>query len=612
MKFMKLGTRPDTFYTTEAIRSVSSEVSTDIKIKVHNTSYLLHKFPLLSKCARLRTLCSECKDSPDGRVIELADIPGGAEAFEICTKFCYGITITLSALNFVPVRCAAGYLQMTDDLDKGNLIGKLEVFFKSCILRRWKDSLLTLQGTAQYPAICEELGITSRCIDAIASMIVAHPSMDDWSRYNKGWWAEDMSELWIDHFWRLMLAVKSAGTLSGTIIGEALQVYASRWLPNMSREANHEMPKYGSSESLREITNKHRLLLEKLVSLLPSEKGAVPCSFLFRLLKAANVLNASAASKMELARRAGVQLEEATVSDLLIPSLSYVDETLYDVEVVMTILEEFMLQGQSPPTSPPRGKFGIERRRSRSAENIEFEAGHENSRRSSSASHSSKLRVAKLIDCYLQEISRDVNLPMEKVIAIAEAVPDFARHDHDDLYKVIDIYLRAHPDLDKNARKKLCRILNCRKLSVEACMHAAQNERLPLRVVVQVLFFEQARAAISGGQVHELPNNIKALLASTAELDDDKEAARHRHTGTATTLEDDWSISGLKYPASRLETLKMKLEEVDNDINDDFIRRNGLLRSSSSRFKALCSIPNKPKKVFSKLWSMNRSVRERH
>ena len=333
---------------------------------------------------------------------------------------------------------------MSDDLDRGNLIGKLEVFFKSCILRRWKDALVTLQGTRAYAPLCEGLGITSRCIDALASKIIAHPSRDDWCRYNKGWWAEAISELGIDHYWRIMLAVKSAGTVSSKVIGEALQVYACRFLPNMSRDGqqSNEMPEYPYSESLREITMKHRLLLEKLVSLLPSEKGAVPCSFLLRLLKVANILNASASSKLELARRVGLQLEEATVSDLLIPSLSYVDETLYDVDVVMTILEEFMLQGQSPPTSPPRGKFGYERRRSRSAENVELE-GHDNSRKSSSASHSSKLRVAKLIDCYLQEIARDANLPMEKLIALAEAVPDFARPDHDDLYKVIDIYLRV-------------------------------------------------------------------------------------------------------------------------------------------------------------------------
>lgn len=42
--------------------------------------------------------------------------------------------------------------------------------------------------------------------------------------------------------------------------------------------------------------------------------------------------------------------------------------------------------------------------------------------------------------------------------------------------------------------------MNCQKLSLEASIHAAQNERLPLRVIVQVLFFEQLRlrTSISG------------------------------------------------------------------------------------------------------------------
>lgn len=114
---------------------------------------------------------------------------------------------------------------------------------------------------------------------------------------------------------------------------------------------------------------------------------------------------------------------------------------VYDVDIVMTIIEHFMLQWQSPPTSPPRSRIGFERRRSRSAENIDFEL--QESRRSSSASHSSKLKVAKLVDRYLQEVARDVNLPLSKFTSMAESVPEFARLDHDDLYKAIDIYLKV-------------------------------------------------------------------------------------------------------------------------------------------------------------------------
>ncbi|KAL7171585.1 hypothetical protein ACSBR2_036273 [Camellia fascicularis] len=628
MKFMKLGSRPDTFYTTEAVRSVSSEVSSDLIVQVKGSRYLLHKFPLLSKCLRLQRLCSESPDSQHHQIVQLPDFPGGIEAFELCAKFCYGITITLSAYNIVSARCAAEYLQMTEDVEKGNLVYKLEVFFNSCILHGWKDSIATLQSTKAFPSWSEELGITSRCIEAIASKVLAHPSKvnlshshsrrgrDDAScnggesqRHSKlmtkGWWAEDVAELGIDLYWRAIIAIKSGGKIPSNLVGDALRIYASRWLPNISKGYKQVVDSDPDSDTVGfgDMTSKHRLLLESIISLLPPERGAVSCSFLLKLLKAANILNASSSSKMELARRVGIQLEEAKVADLLIPSLSRTIDTVYDVDIVMTILEQFMLQGQSPPTSPPRTKDGFERRRrSRSAEHVDYE--FQESRRSSSASHSSKLKVAKLVDGYLQEIARDANLPLSKFIGLAEALPDFARIDHDDLYRAIDIYLKAHPDLNKSERKRLCRILDCKKLSMEACMHAAQNEMLPLRVVVQVLFFEQARVAMAGGQMTELPSNIKALLAAN---DDSRRPTASLSTNATAQAEDQWSISGLKSPKSKLSTLRMKLAE-DDDLEENYSDGIG----KQSKVKALCSIPGRPKRMFSKLWSINRSASERN
>ncbi|KAJ6903885.1 hypothetical protein NC651_021146 [Populus alba x Populus x berolinensis] len=628
MKFMKLGSRPDTFYTAQAVRSVSSEVSSDLIVQVKGSRYLLHKFPLLSKCLRLQRLCSESPETSQHHIIQLPDFPGGIEAFELCAKFCYGITITLSAFNIVAVRCAAEYLQMTEDVEKGNLTYKLEVFFNSCILHGWKDSIVTLQTTKEFPLWSEDLGITSRCIEAIASKVSTHPSKvslshiysrrerDDEScngaesqRHkppSKGWWAEDMAELGIDLYWRTMLAVKSGGKMPSNLIGEALKIYAARWLPNISRErnVNKQVASDSDSDSTNEITSKHRVLLESIVSLLPAEKGTVSCSFLLKLLKAATILNASSSSKMELARRVALQMEEATVRDLLIPSISYANSTVYDVDLVITILEQFMLQGQSPPTSPPRSKLGFERRRSRSAENIDL--AFQESRRSSSASHSSKLKVAKLVDGYLQEIARDANLPLSKFIALAEAIPDFSRLDHDDLYRAIDTYLKAHPDLNKSERKRLCRTLDCKKLSVEACMHAAQNELLPLRVVVQVLFFEQARAAMGSGKVTELPSNIKALLA--AHNIDPSRPTTALSTTTSIPADDQWSVSGLRSPKSKVSTLRMKLAEDDLDESD--LQSEGLRRAS--KFKSFCALPTRPKRMFSKFLSINRNSSEKN
>ncbi|KAK3020140.1 hypothetical protein RJ639_004608 [Escallonia herrerae] len=630
MKFMKLGSRPDTFFTSEGVRSVSSEVSSDLIVQVKGNRYMLHKFPLLSKCLRLQRLCSECPESSPHQIVQLPDFPGGIEAFELCAKFCYGMTITVSALNIVSARCAAEYLQMTEDVEKGNLIYKLEVFFNSCVLHGWKDSIVTLQSTKAFSMWSEDLGITSRCIEAVAAKVLAHPSKvnlshsysrrgrDDVSscngteshRYkptNKGWWAEDLAELSIDLYWRTMIAIKSGGCIPSSLIGDALRIYASRWLPHVSRNMNFEkqVERDFETDSVGELTSKPRLLLESIVSLLPVERGAVSCSFLLKLLKAANILKASSSSKMELARRVGIQLEEATVGDLLIPSPWYTGDTIYDVDIVMTIVEQFMLQGQSPPTSPPRtkGHFYERRRRSRSAENVDFE--FQESRRSSSASHSSKLKVAKLVDGYLQEIARDENLPMSKFTALAEAIPDFARLDHDDLYRAIDIYLKGHLDLNKSERKRICRVLDCKKLSMEACVHAAQNELLPLRVVVQVLFFEQARAAMSsGGHLTELPSNIKALLAAHH---DPSRPPGSISTSKTVPADDQWSVSGLKSPKSNISTLRMKLAE-DDDIDENF--PNGI--GKSSRIKSLCSLPNRPKKMFSKLWTINRSASEKN
>ncbi|KAE8665502.1 hypothetical protein F3Y22_tig00112611pilonHSYRG00012 [Hibiscus syriacus] len=42
-------------------------------------------------------------------------------------------------------------------------------------------------------------------------------------------------------------------------------------------------------------------------------------------------------------------------------------------------------------------------------------------------------------------------------------------------------------------RKVLCRLIDCQKLSPEASLHAAQNERLPVRAVNQVMFSEQTK-----------------------------------------------------------------------------------------------------------------------
>ncbi|RZC50520.1 hypothetical protein C5167_018947 [Papaver somniferum] len=473
MKYMKIGTRPDTFFAEEDTRSVLFDLPVDLVIQINNTKFLLHKIQLLPKCGILRQICSGSDDSNETEV-ELHDIPGGEEAFELCAKFCYGITINLSAHNLVPAVCAAKFLRMTESICKANFAAKLEAFFYSCILEGWKDSIVTLQTTTEVPDWSENLGITRRCIDSIVEKILIHTSKVTWSfKYTRpgyaekhhhtvprDWWTEDISDLDIDLFRCMITAIQSINILPSTLIGEALHVYAYKWLPKISSKSGISESSVSQTE---EMIQKQRKVLDSIVSMIPTELGSVSVGFLLKLLRLASLVGAHQSTKAELIRKSSRQLEDATVDDLLIPLHSSLDQHFYDINLVRALLESFLAQWR------------------RQGSQVESE------------SVISIRRVGKLIDSYLQVVARDGNIPVSKIVSLAESLPEIARLDHDELYKAINIYLKEHTDISKEDKKRLCRILNCQKLSPKVCAHVVKNERLPLRTVVQVLFFDQER-----------------------------------------------------------------------------------------------------------------------
>ncbi|KAL6525927.1 BTB/POZ domain-containing protein npy2 [Orobanche hederae] len=586
MKFMKLGSKTDTFQTEDNnIRYVASELATDVVVHVGDVKFYLHKFPLLSKSARLQKLVSSSNEA-NGDDIIIHDIPGGSSAFEICAKFCYGMTVTLNAYNVVATRCAAEYLEMHETADKGNLIYKIDVFLSSSIFRSWKDSIIVLQTTKSLLLLSEELKLTSHCIDAIACMASIDASKVDWSyTYNRkknseengndlsfndmrtrmvpcDWWVEDLSELEVDFYKRVIVTIKNKGVISNEVIGDALKAYAYRKLPGNGKNViqHNDLPKF-------------RSILETIVWLLPGEKGCVSCSFLLKLLKAAISADSNETIKMELVKRIGQQLEEASVSDLLVRARDG-DDMMYDVDIVRKILEESMTQDRI---------VEIE---------MENDVGEiQEIRRPGILSEASKLMVAKLVDGYLAEIAKDPNLPLSSFIGMSEMVSGFSRPAHDGLYRAIDTYLKEHPGISKSERKRICRLMDCKKLSADACMHAVQNERLPLRVVVQVLFFEQVRAAASSGSsTPDLPKAIKDLNSCNS----------HGSSRSATTnTDEDWDAVA---SAEELRALRGELAALrlgNGVVNERESRVGNSDRAAISKVKGLIM----SKRIFSKIWS---------
>lgn len=258
----------------------------------------------------------------------------------------------------------------------------------------------------------------------------------------KDWWLEDISELDIDFYKRVIQAIKAKGAPL-ELVAESVRTYTLKSLPDVLQEsiATREDALITSEEStykFTEITAKDKHVFETLVSLLPAEKGTSSCSFLLRLLKAAMFLDPSSATKMELARRVGLQLEEASLHDLMIASVSYSSDTVCDVDLMVRIMEHYMAQFQSPQVDQ---SSQMEQRTTLSTE-IDIDSSAIDDRMTA-ATHSSQLKVAKLIDRYLAEIARDANMPLSKFIHLAESVPDFARPIHDGLYRAVDMYLKV-------------------------------------------------------------------------------------------------------------------------------------------------------------------------
>uniref|UniRef100_A0A2N9EQF1 NPH3 domain-containing protein n=1 Tax=Fagus sylvatica TaxID=28930 RepID=A0A2N9EQF1_FAGSY len=587
--------KTDGFELREESWYVATDIPSDLLVQVGGVNFHLHKYPLLSRSGKMNRIIYESRDT-DLNKIGLDELPGGPDAFELAAKFCYGIAVDLTAANISGLRCAAEFLEMTEDLEEGNLIFKTEAFLSYVVLSSWRDSIVVLKSCEKLSPWAENLQIVRRCSESIAWKACANPKGIRWAYTGKppkvsspkwndmkdlspgknqhvppDWWFEDVSILRIDHFVRVVTAIKVKG-MRFELIGAAIMHYAAKWLPglisdgtwagdegsncsnsNTSSSSNSwkgglHMIVAGTKDDLPTVQAKdQRMIIESLISIIPPQKDSVSCSFLLRLLRMANLLKVAPALVTELEKRVGMQFEQATLADLLIPSYNK-NDTMYDVDLVQRLLEHFLVQEQTETSSPSSQSFSDKHM-------------YEVSQRGSNPN--AKMRVARLVDSYLTEVSRDRHLSLTKFQVLAEALPESARTCDDGLYRAIDSYLKAHPTLSEHERKRLCRVMDCQKLSIDACMHAAQNERLPLRVVVQVLFSEQVKIsnAIANSSLKETSeSHFQPVISNRKTLLE----------GTPQSFQEGWTaakkdINTLKF---ELESVKAKYLELQNDMEN--------------------------------------------
>ncbi|KAG6398207.1 hypothetical protein SASPL_139662 [Salvia splendens] len=499
-------------------------------------------FPLVSKCGYLRKLVSDSSDAAVSAV-DIPGVPGGADAFELAAKFCYGINFEITTENIAMLRCVAEHLEMTEDYAVGNLVARSEAYINEVALKSLAGAVSVLHSSEDLLPTAEKVKLISRCIDMVAFVACkdsqfaspdpgaassAPPAVD--------WWAEDLTVLRVDLFQRVLIAMMGRG-FKQYALGPILMLYAQKSLRGLDI--------FGKGRKKIEARQEHekRVVLETIVSLLPRERNAMSVSFLSMLLRAAIFLETTVACRLDLEKRVATQLSQAVLDDLLIPSYSFTGDTLFDVETVQRIVVNFLEAETEEETA--------------AAQHIPEELE----------------RVTKLMEDYLSELASDRNFSVSKFTSLAELIPEHSRSTEDGMYRAIDIYLKAHPALSDMERKKVCSVMDCQKLSREACAHAAQNDRLPVQTVVQVLYYEQQRLRqVMDGGLNESPA-LQPKLPSY-------------------TVSDELSILRRENQDLKLEVVKLKMRMKEMD------RAPGTATGTATSSPSADKPPLAPKKSF--------------
>ncbi|KAL1337757.1 hypothetical protein AAHE18_10G161700 [Arachis hypogaea] len=393
---------------------IFADVAGDITIVVDGESFLLHKFPLVTLSGKIPKMVADAKVSTVSS-LELLNFSGGHQTFELAMKFCYGMNFEITTFNVTRLRCAAEYLEMTEEYKDQNSISRTESYLKDIVFQDLQKSVEVLSTCEMLPPLVEQIEIPRRCVESILMNAckeqlasgLSRLECDGESRELKedcviAWWVEDLSVLRIDFFRRVICAMGRMGVRSESIMASLMHYFLNPSGAN-------------SSPTTTELDQK--TIVETLVSLMPADKNSsIPLTFMFGMLKMAIILGAAIPCRLELERRISLRLETVSLDDLLIPSLQSGD-SLFDVDTVHRLLENFLQQIEEEEAD---------------------DYGYDSDGFGSTSSHGSLLKAGQLIDAYLAEIASDPYLSMQKFVGLIEILPEYARVIDDGLYRAVD------------------------------------------------------------------------------------------------------------------------------------------------------------------------------
>ncbi|KAG6722396.1 hypothetical protein I3843_03G159700 [Carya illinoinensis] len=423
--------------------------------------FIVDKKIIASYSGRLSKLFGKSNATTRNLKVIFHDFPGGAECFELMSRFCYNNGRTqINPSDISLLHCAAQFMEMNNSVSvTNNLLEQTEKSLEEINYWTWPELLAALKKCQDLLPVEKSSGALQKCLDSLARRLAlateASPcpsnspessgfrfSCDSKSTESlksslsrATWWFEDLL------------------ILSPILVEKAVKSMVSQKLDHVI--ISRFLLYYQKSRFYTATPDEKRKVIETVIDTLYTLNGSsVSGKTLFGILRVSMTLNINKSSRKKLESMIGSQLDQATLDNLLFPS-PYGINYLYDVNLVLRFLKAFMHGGISKVFGVRLGK------------------------------------VSQLMDLYIAEVAPDPCLKPSKFLALAMALPDSARNFHDELYRAVDMYLEVHAGLLEEEKLKICCALNYEKLSAEACVHLSHNKKFPSRSAVQALISQQ-------------------------------------------------------------------------------------------------------------------------
>lgn len=393
------------------------------------------QFPLTSKSGYFK---KRLNDNETFEVSLPEDFPGGADTFEMIALFIYGSSTLIDPFNVASLRCAAQFLEMTEQYCSGNLCDRFDLYLNQVVLQSWDDTLIVLQRCQILLPWSEDLLIVSRCIESLAFMAcmeILDPErrrdhtldtplftleelVANSNNNSQAWNCEIIKDLWIkdlialpfDFFKRVIRSLRRQG-MKEKYVSPIIAFYANKWLLSSTNNNNNNNTHFCSD------------ILQGVIDLLlpigdnnnnnkgSSSKVVIPVGFYFALLSRCVELGFKGErNKGKLEEQITSLLHFAQVEDFLLLFLQECD-TDYSVSIVESMVLKYVASSSNSQTEH----------------------------------HSLRCyRVAELWDSYVVHVvAANPEMKAKRFMELIERVPSSYRQNHDQLYKAISNFLKV-------------------------------------------------------------------------------------------------------------------------------------------------------------------------